>query len=121
MDSERVFDLLRHDYRHAIVAILHETSPIARQKLVATLAARGFGMVDDAEGRTELTAHRRIRIALHHNHLPRLDEAGVVEYDDEMVAATPELELAAEHLDDTNLDAVNPNASLNEQLAEFYA
>lgn len=38
------------------------------------------------------TNSRRIRIALHHNHLPKLADAGVITYDDETVTATDALE-----------------------------
>lgn len=84
MDIETAFDLSSHEHRRAIVAILDETSPISRNRLTERVADR---LDDSQSGQTRIHSARttrcRIRIALHHNHLPRLAEAGVVEYDDE--------------------------------------
>jgi len=36
--------------------------------------------------------YRRTRIALHHNHLPKLDEYGMVVYDPDAMSVQPALE-----------------------------
>lgn len=38
-------------------------------------------MVEQAEGTAETTRQERIRIDLHHSHLPKLDAMGVIDYD----------------------------------------
>lgn len=99
MDIETTFDLLSSEVRRDIVAALHETRSIRRPDLTATLA--------DGDGET---ARRRLRIALHHRHLPRLADAGVIEYDGETVTATSRLEQLANSL---SLADGEPSAALN--------
>ena len=93
MDIETTFDLLSSSVRRNIVTTLHESGPITRPELTAALARKE----GDDEGAPE-DAQRRMRIALHHNHLPRLADAGVIEYDDDTVTATPQLEVLARSL-----------------------
>ena len=93
MDIETTFDLLSSSVRRNIVATLHESGPITRPELTAALADKED---DDADASAD--AQRRMRIALHHNHLPRLADAGVIEYDDDTVTATPQLEVLARSL-----------------------
>lgn len=89
MDIETTFDLLSSSVRRAIITVLRESNSITRERLTATLA--GSDADDDS-----VAARRRIRIALHHNHLPKLAEAGLITYDDETVTATAELEQVAQ-------------------------
>lgn len=58
-----------------------------RQQLTAILAT--IRAEDEA---ADEQLRRRVRISLHHNHLPKLADAGVITYDEETVAATEELE-----------------------------
>ncbi|WP_115864564.1 DUF7344 domain-containing protein [Halorussus litoreus] len=95
MTTETTFDLLGNPVRRNLLAILRESSSIERDRLTATLAAEagdatGFGA---SEGTEE--ARHRMRIALHHNHLPRLADAGLVTYDEETVTATNRLKAVA--------------------------
>lgn len=100
MDFETAFDLVTRDCRRSVVAVLHETSPISRRRLTARIAARQAESRDDPRSRRpDRPTRRRIRIALHHNHLPKLADMGVIEYDEEMVAATPELEVLMDRLE----------------------
>lgn len=120
MHTETALDLLSHQYRRAIVDVLHETSPLSRPELTARLVTR---VADENSriGRSDDEVRRRVRIRLHHNHLPKLADAGAVEYDDESVAATPELETLASHLSDHYRGAPVSPTSIDEQLAQFYA
>lgn len=88
MNIETTFDLLRSPVRRDVIAILHETNSIARDRLTARVAGPrdGDGSEDD---------RRRTRVALHHNHLPRLADAGLITYDEETVTATNRLESVA--------------------------
>lgn len=122
MDFETAFDLVTNDYRRSIVSILHETSPLSRERLTVRLATREAGLRDDTENRySGRTTRRRIRIALHHNHLPRLADMGVVEYDEEMVAATPELDALVDRLEPPRRDPAQAPGGLGDHLAAFYA
>lgn len=67
-----VFDLLAHPYRQTIVRVLDREDP----RSLAALAER----LCEAQ---EIGSERRAKVALVHHHLPRMDEAGVVEYDAE--------------------------------------
>jgi hypothetical protein len=122
MDIETSFGLVTNDCRRAVVAVLHETSPISRERLTARLAAQEGSHQDDT-GREELdrTTRRRIRIALHHNHLPRLADKGIIEYDDELVAATPELEALVDHMEPSRRNPARAPGGLGDHLAAFYA
>lgn len=122
MDFETAYDLVTNDYRRAIVAVLDETSPLSREQLMARLAAREVGVEDDAESNhPDRKTRRRLRVALHHNHLPRLDEMGVVEYDEETVAATPELDALVDRLERPRRDPAQAPDRLRDQLTAFYA
>lgn len=120
MDTQTALELLRHEHRRAVVAILSETSPLSRPELTVRLAAR----VVDGETTSRLPdedTRRRLRLGLHHNHLPKLSEAGVVEYDDRQVTATRKLESLASLFHDRDRDPPATASSLGEQLAGFYA
>ncbi|MFC4448347.1 DUF7344 domain-containing protein [Halorussus aquaticus] len=117
MDFETAFDLLSNEYRRAIVDVLDETGPVSRQQLTTRLLARGVGPADASDRPTR----RRLRIALHHNHLPRLADAGVLTYDDERVAPTSELDATVEWLEESGPDTPSTAIDLGDQLTEFYA
>lgn len=94
MTREATFDLLSSSVRRTLVVTLRESGTVGRDELTETLAAA------EADGGED--ARRRIRIALHHNHLPRLADAGLVVYDDETVTPTNRLEALAGKI--TNFD-----------------
>ncbi|NHN59186.1 MULTISPECIES: hypothetical protein [Halorussus] len=114
MDFETAFDVLSNEHGRAVVETLAETGRLSRRELTARLLARGVGPDD-----SDRSSRRRLRIALHHNHLPHLADAGVVTYDDETVAPTRELDAVAEWLDRSG--ATGPPDTLDDRLAEFYA
>ena len=87
MDIETTFDMLSSSVRRTIIAVLHETGSIERRQLTATLAVLETDGDDDVAD-----ARRRIRISLHHNHLPRLADGDLITYDGETVSATAELD-----------------------------
>jgi hypothetical protein len=87
MDRETTSDLFRSSVRREIVAILHESGSIGHDRLTETLAM--------SEADADEDARRQIRIALYHNHLPRLAEAELVVYDDETVTPTNRLQAVA--------------------------
>jgi hypothetical protein len=97
MDFETAFELLHDDHRRAVVEILSDESPISRHRLTDGLADRRAHVRRDPETeRHDPAIRHRARVALHHDHLPRLADAGLAEYDGEIVAATPELDTFVE-------------------------
>ena len=119
MNIEAALDLLRHPRRRAVVSILDETDSITRQELVDRLAAAD-AEIRDLENETAGDA-RAIEIALQHNHLPRLADAGVVEYDDDTVTATPRLETVVEYATVVEEDPASTRHRLGARLSHFYA
>lgn len=83
MNTEMTFHVLANPIRRGILAVLRESNSVERDELVAHLA-------DGDE-----TDRHRIRVALHHNHLPKLDDADLLTYDGETVVATSRLETVA--------------------------
>lgn len=74
--DERHYLLSDADRRAAIGVLADRTTPIHLSELANEVASASAPTTVDVD------AHRReFEIVLHHNHLPRLDDAGVVEYD----------------------------------------
>ncbi|USZ68612.1 helix-turn-helix domain-containing protein [Halorussus salilacus] len=103
MDTETTFDILNDPVRRNVIAILHDSGPITRAQLAAELSEA----MDDAAGPETArgAGPRQLRISLHHNHLPRLADAGVVEYDGDGVAATSALDRLAGALAPSDIEA----------------
>jgi len=71
--------LLQSDRRRLVLAILGERDqPVGLGALAAAVAAAEEG-VDRADG----DARERVTVSLHHVHLPKLDDYGVLRYDRE--------------------------------------
>ena len=82
---DTIFSLLRHRYRRDVVEILSEReSPLPLRDLAATIAA---GETESDRASTETT--HEVATALHHVHLPKLDDADVIDYDTETSTVTP--------------------------------
>ncbi|MFC4551529.1 MULTISPECIES: DUF7344 domain-containing protein [Halorussus] len=107
LDFETRFDLLSSSIRRRIVVLLDESGTLAREELTANLAPSSEDSETDVGAENETAGTRRVRISLEYNHLPRLAEAGVVEYDDETVTATPQLASLAEALKGTATAGAN--------------
>ena len=71
---ERAVTVHSDERRRATVAALDSrTGPVTREELAREVA--------DADGDVSPSQAREVAVQLHHIHLPKLDEAGVVEYD----------------------------------------
>lgn len=83
-----------HSVRRRVIAILADRTHVRRERLAEALAADDSVPEDDPD---------RIEVALHHNHLPRLDDAQLVEYDRRTgdVALFCDADTALELLEDT--------------------
>lgn len=76
-ESER-YDLLSDEQRRAILAVLErQEPPVDLDELAAELSAGDDA--DTLDGRTE----RQVKISLHHRHLPKMSDLGIIEYDPE--------------------------------------
>ena len=94
LDRDTRFDVLSHQHRRTIITLLAETQTLTRGELTTQLAAAVTGTA--AQPTAE---HRRqLRIALHHNHLPKLADAGLIEYEDDTVTATSTLIAVADSM-----------------------
>jgi len=74
------YRLLANDLRRDALAVLeHRSGRVELSEVAAAVAARTDGVdATAADGET------RVETALHHIHLPKLDDFGVVEYDPEV-------------------------------------
>ena len=92
VDFETRFDVLSSPLRRTVVSILHDAQVTTRGELTEAVAQAQ----DETTTGSDLSTRRRVRFSLAHNHLPRLAEAGLVEYDVETVAATARLDELAD-------------------------
>lgn len=75
--SER-FSLLADPHRRAVLERLDRT---AGGVAVETLATRVAADLSDSAETVDDERRRRVLLALHHNHLPKLADHGLLEYD----------------------------------------
>ncbi|WP_254536726.1 DUF7344 domain-containing protein [Halomarina litorea] len=89
-DPDSLFDALRDDRRRVVVRALLERGERSVEDLVNTVVAHEGG--DDTR--------RSVALSLVHRHLPRLADAGFVEYDGPTgtVVGTPTLAATEPHL-----------------------
>ena len=84
LSESRVYALLARRRRRLIVRILQDfETPIAASELAEILADCEYERATDRH-------YRHVRSSLYHNHLPRLDDAGVVDYDRECETVRPD-------------------------------
>lgn len=69
--------------RHAVAVLAEREPPTALRDLAADIAVLE---ADQNDGSADATDN--IALTLHHSHLPKLDDAGVVDYDAEANAVT---------------------------------
>lgn len=75
-DAER-YRLLRSERRRLVLDVLSpEQAAVPLDELAAEVAARESGLDADDERAVE-----RLKITLHHNHLPKLADAGALDYE----------------------------------------
>lgn len=76
---DTIFDILSHSHRRQILSYLsrNEDDLATVTDLVTFVSTHEL----EAEERVEDTHNDAVRVALHHNHLPKLADTGVIEYD----------------------------------------
>lgn len=109
-EFETALDLYRDRYRRVVLAVLgDEQRPLTLNDLTKTVIKHACdgSVTDVSDGTAE-----RVRVSLYHVHLPKLAEAGLVEYDPEqkLVEPTERLDQVQSHLSaliaaDPELDA----------------
>ena len=78
---DELFDVLRKSRRRAVLSILAgRQSPTNVQDLAHTIAVREN---DVAPASLSESTIREVHVTLHHVHLPKLDEASLIDYDRE--------------------------------------
>lgn len=77
LTTSEQFELLRSERRRQVMDALHdEAEPLALEALAARIAE------DETDSESDETVHS-VSISLHHLHLPKMDEMGVLDYDAE--------------------------------------
>lgn len=84
-DEDEVHVVADPDHRAVVAVVVEADRPLHVDELADRLVRRNAGVIDGAEYDEEVD---RTKLDLHHNHLPRLDEAGFVEYDREANVVT---------------------------------
>lgn len=81
LSRDDVFGVLRDGRRRTVLQYLitQQSGEVPLSTLAAYVAAVEHEITAESASVGELQS--RVRISLHHSHLPRLDEAGVVHYD----------------------------------------
>lgn len=84
---DAVYHLLQNERRRGVISYLddHE-APVTRSEVAEQVAAWENGT--DVDG-IDSQERKRVYIALHQIHLPKLDDAGVLEYDPDRGTITP--------------------------------
>lgn len=78
-DEEQIVRLLTDSHDRTILAILDDSGrELPLTELAERLVAHGEAVFESADYEREL---ERVLISLHHNHMPKLEESGMVEYD----------------------------------------
>lgn len=87
LSPDDAFDAIRIERRRAVIdALLDGSDEYSLDALTHAVAARTAGS-DAQQAGTE--AHRRLKVALLHHHLPVLDELDIVELDGESQTVRP--------------------------------
>jgi len=79
LDLDEILSLLSERYRrHALACLDGQPEPIPIERLTDQVAGREFQRPPDD---VSMITRTQIATALHHNHLPKLEESGVLTYD----------------------------------------
>ncbi|WP_227378574.1 DUF7344 domain-containing protein [Haladaptatus halobius] len=79
LSLDTIFDILSHSHRRYVLSYLSQTEDDLAT--VADLVAFVSNHESEDETSVQRTQDDAVRVAMHHNHLPKLDDAGVIEFD----------------------------------------
>lgn len=101
--ADALLDLLQASRRRHVLDILLEEGSTAMHDLATRVATREHTAASDS---ISDLAHERVRISLRHNHLAKLDTAGLVEYDEDqhtvqLAANADQIRSYLERIDET--------------------
>lgn len=88
-----IYRVLGNRERRALLDLLRETERTTVPELADDLAA----VSNSTEGRTRGDETARVRLRLHHAHLPKLDEVGLIEYEAESRTVVPNETIEVAH------------------------
>ncbi|MFB6156324.1 MAG: hypothetical protein ABEJ34_00585 [Haloferacaceae archaeon] len=104
IERDELFKLLGNERRrHAVEFLQSRAEPVSLDTLATHVAARETDQPAEAVTASE---RKRVYTSLQQTHLPRMDEAGAVEFDKERGVITPAESLGAVTL---HLDVVTPS------------
>lgn len=103
LDLGVALDLLRNRRRRLVLDYLNENSPADYDDVVDYVVREEAGLGYST------TEHKRVYVALYQNHIPKLDEAGVVEFGgtDSPITRGPAFERVYDSLDRLREEADN--------------
>ena len=95
LTTDDVFHLLSNSRRRDMLLILMDDGPLTKRELSEQVAEREHGV-----DRSELTSDDKqsVRVSLHQNHVPRLEDSDVINVDDNTISLGPNADTLAKHL-----------------------
>jgi DNA-binding transcriptional ArsR family regulator len=104
---DEILNALGDAKRRRIISLLQKNGPVSQREVAHQLVAWEYDSTPEA---VPDKAVEKVEIALHHNHLPKLEDAKLIEYDRRsktlLVRDLPELaELCIDHCESADLHA----------------
>jgi DNA-binding transcriptional ArsR family regulator len=104
---DEILNALGDANRRRIISLLQKNGPVSQKEVAHQLVAWKYDSTSEA---VSDKAVEKAEIALHHNHLPKLEDANLIEYDRRsktlLVRDLPELaELCLDHCESVDLHA----------------
>ncbi len=97
LPETEIHDILRNDRRRNVIRVLQEhNTAVSLQELTDEVAIRETGETPPPEGTRD-----SVYVSLHQTHLPKLDDAGVIDYDteDKTITLRPSMRRVSAYMD----------------------
>ncbi|RKD98269.1 DUF7344 domain-containing protein [Halopiger aswanensis] len=114
LDLETAYELLAHPYRQQL---LRSVAPDERRSVAALVDEIAARECSDSVGELDHSVRQRIEIELVHDHLPRLDHHGVVDYDHESKEVVLTAPIDQNRADGDETDVFGEAGNANESAA----
>lgn len=101
LPTSEVYHLLSNDRRRQVMDIVERHGPIRKSELVDRVAAAEF------EDEPSSQERKRILVSLHQAHLPKLEDAGVIQWDRDTIRRANGLARVAEYRHDSRAGPVD--------------
>jgi DNA-binding transcriptional ArsR family regulator len=90
LSDNEIFDVLQNERRRYVLQYLRQHGgPVSLGDLASHVASKEY---DCTEEEVSSAQRKRVYTTLQQSHLPRLDEAGIVDFEDGVVSTTPQTE-----------------------------